>query len=93
MILNYFRNSAIVHEELGDCRRKGIAVTCAVQRSDAIGVSSIHIASLGNQDLYQVSKEDMKTFALIVMNLAREISRRLRTMDTLLASHPESFGV
>ena len=49
--------------------------------------------SLSNQDLYQVSKEDMKTFALIVMNLAREISRRLRTMDTLLASHPESFGV
>ena len=49
--------------------------------------------SLSNHDLYQVSKEDMKTFALIVMNLAREISRRLRTMDTLLASHPESFGV
>ena len=48
--------------------------------------------TLSNHDLYQVSKRDMKTFALIVMNLAREISRRLRNMDTLLVDHPESFG-
>ncbi|MFW5685736.1 MAG: Crp/Fnr family transcriptional regulator [Spirochaetota bacterium] len=42
--------------------------------------------SLSNRDLYRVSKIDMKTYALLVMNLAREISRRLRRMDELAVS-------
>ena len=41
--------------------------------------------SLSNRDLYKVSKLDMKTYALLVMNLAREISRRLRDMDDKIA--------
>ncbi len=41
--------------------------------------------SLSNRDLYKVSKLDMKTYALLVMNLAREISRRLRHMDDMIA--------
>jgi CRP/FNR family cyclic AMP-dependent transcriptional regulator len=49
--------------------------------------------SLSNHDLYQVSREDMKTFALLVMNLAREISRRLRHMDALLSEKPDAFNV
>ena len=40
--------------------------------------------SLSNRDLYKVSKSDMKTYALLVMNLAREISRRLRRADEML---------
>jgi CRP/FNR family transcriptional regulator, cyclic AMP receptor protein len=40
--------------------------------------------SLSNRDLYKVSKIDMKTYALLVMNLAREISRRLRQADDMI---------
>lgn len=40
--------------------------------------------SLSNRDLYKVSKTDMKTYALLVMNLAREISRRLRQADDMI---------
>ena len=40
--------------------------------------------SLSNRDLYKISKIDMKTYALLVMNLAREISRRLRRMDEII---------
>jgi CRP/FNR family cyclic AMP-dependent transcriptional regulator len=39
--------------------------------------------TLSNHDLYRVSKVDMKTYALLIMNLAREISRRLRQTDRL----------
>jgi CRP-like cAMP-binding protein len=46
--------------------------------------------SLSNRDLYKVSKIDMKTYALLVMNLAREISRRLRRMDEIVVSKTES---
>jgi CRP/FNR family cyclic AMP-dependent transcriptional regulator len=41
--------------------------------------------SLSNHDLYLVSKIDMKTYALLIMNLARDLSRRLRYTDFLLA--------
>jgi CRP/FNR family cyclic AMP-dependent transcriptional regulator len=41
--------------------------------------------TLSNHDLYQISKIDMKTYALLIMNLARELSRRLRQTDMLLA--------
>ncbi len=41
--------------------------------------------TLSNSDLYRVSKIDMKTFALLIMNLAREMSRRLRQTDRLFA--------
>lgn len=36
-------------------------------------------------DLYRIEKEDLPTFTMIVMNLAREISRHLRARDTLAA--------
>ncbi len=40
---------------------------------------------LSNGDLYRVEQDDLPTFTMIIMNLAREISRRLRVMDTLAA--------
>jgi CRP-like cAMP-binding protein len=43
--------------------------------------------TLSNHDLYRVSRTDMKTYALIMMNLARELSRRIRQMDDLIAHH------
>ncbi len=36
-------------------------------------------------DLYRIEKEDLPAFTMIVMNLAREISRHLRARDTLAA--------
>ena len=42
--------------------------------------------TLSNRDLHQIEKWNLKTFTIILMNLAREISRRLRRMDALMAS-------
>ncbi len=44
------------------------------------------VLSLSNHDLYEVRKWSLETFTLIIMNIAREISRRLRKMDALVAS-------
>lgn len=38
-----------------------------------------------NNDLYQLSKWNQKTYTMIIMNLAREISRRLRISNELLS--------
>lgn len=53
-------------------------------------IESTETLSLSNRDLYKVSKVDMKTYALLVMNLAREISRRLRHADDMIVSGDSS---
>ena len=51
------------------------------------------VLTLSSVDLYKISKMNLKTFTLIIMNLAREISRRLRRMDEIVSeeSFPEDF--
>jgi CRP-like cAMP-binding protein len=44
---------------------------------------SVEAASLSNAALYEIYRQDIKAFAIIVMNLARDMSRRLRNMDDL----------
>jgi CRP-like cAMP-binding protein len=43
--------------------------------------SDVTVMSLSNKSLREVYKIDIKTFSLIIMNLARDLSRRLRHMD------------
>ena len=38
---------------------------------------------LTNRNLYRLEKASLKTFTMIIMNLARDISRRLRAMDAI----------
>ncbi len=40
--------------------------------------------ALSNRDMYRLSKTDLMTFTMITMNIAREISRRLRRMDAFV---------
>jgi CRP-like cAMP-binding protein len=39
------------------------------------------VMSISNKALREIYKLDMKTFAMIIMNLARDLSRRLRRMN------------
>ncbi len=48
-------------------------------------IENTSVLTLSNMDLYKISKSNLKTYTLIIMNLAREISRRLRRADGLLA--------
>lgn len=41
-------------------------------------------ATISNRTLHDIYHSDLCTFALIVMNLARDLSRRLRRMDDLM---------
>jgi CRP-like cAMP-binding protein len=44
-------------------------------------LETVEAASISNGAFYEIYKQDLKTFAIIVMNLARDMSRRLRKMD------------
>jgi CRP/FNR family transcriptional regulator, cyclic AMP receptor protein len=49
----------------------------------ALGPSTV--ATISNRALHELSKLSMRAFAMVVMNLARDLSRRLRRMDDLVA--------
>ena len=46
-------------------------------------VEPVSALALSNGDLFRIYESDMPTFTLIVLNLARELSRRLRSIDEL----------
>jgi len=49
--------------------------------------------TLSNHDLYRVSKSDLKTYTLLILNLARELSRRIRTMDGMISGERPSSQI
>ena len=51
-------------------------------------LSDVTLMSISNRNLREIYKKDVKIFSLIIMNLARDLSRRLRKMDEKLASLP-----
>lgn len=43
----------------------------------------VSVLALSNADLFQIYESDPQTFTLLALNLARELSRRLRNIDDL----------
>jgi len=51
-------------------------------------LSKVTLMSISNKALREIYKLDVKIFSLIIMNLARDLSRRLRKADEKLAATP-----
>ena len=49
-------------------------------------ITQVKTLSISNKTLRDIYRIDIKIFSLIIMNLARDLSRRLRRMDDLMAS-------
>jgi CRP-like cAMP-binding protein len=50
-------------------------------------LSHTKVMSLSNRNLREIYKKDIKIFSLLIMNLARDLSRRLRLMDKKTAEN------
>jgi CRP-like cAMP-binding protein len=55
-------------------------------------LSATRVMSISNRTLREIYKTDIKTFALLIMNLARDLSRRLRRMDERAAGEGDKGG-
>jgi CRP-like cAMP-binding protein len=51
-------------------------------------LTQVTTMSISNKGLREIYKLDIKIFSLILMNLARDLARRLRRMDEKIASSP-----
>jgi CRP-like cAMP-binding protein len=54
-------------------------------------ISQVTVMSITNRALREIYKMDVKVFSLIIMNLARDLCRRLRKTDEKLASSPPIY--
>jgi CRP-like cAMP-binding protein len=54
-------------------------------------ISPVTVMTFSNRSLREIYKKDLTIFSLLLMNLARDLSRRLRKMDEKFASSPPIF--
>lgn len=75
------KGNILLHLEEGDTL--GEMEVLEVMPSAATGkiIEKSRIASISNKALRLIYKQDAGIFSLIIMNLARDLSRRLRRMD------------
>jgi CRP-like cAMP-binding protein len=53
-------------------------------------ISPVRAMRIGARDLELLYRRDLKSYSLLVLNLARELSRRLRVADGLVAEYASS---
>lgn len=53
--------------------------------ASVVCLTDTKVISLSNNNLYKLSGISLKTYTMLILNLARDISRKLRSTDTLLA--------
>ena len=51
-------------------------------------LTPVRVMTISNKSLRDIYKKDVTTFTLVLMNLARDLVRRLRKMDEKFASSP-----
>ena len=76
----------VLHE--GDCLGEMALFDYMPRSASAIAQSNCRLIEITSQNLYDIYKKDMEQFALIQMNLGREIARRLRRADELCVKCP-----
>ncbi len=53
--------------------------------ASVVTLTKSKVVTLSNKDLYMIKLQDLQTYTMLVLNLARDISRRLRGADEMLA--------
>jgi CRP-like cAMP-binding protein len=53
----------------------------------------VEVMIISNKSLREIYRNDPRTFSMFIMNLARDLSRRLRHMDDRAADNPGAIGV
>ena len=73
-------SSLVIGETFGEMEVLDVMPSVATIRS----LTDVTVMFFSNKGLREIYKQDAKTFSLFIMNLARDLSRRLRKMDEKL---------
>lgn len=71
----------------GDCFGEASLMSMQRHAATAVAREDSEVIVLSKQALLRLQKEDAALFSLLMMNIARELARRLRLTDELLVRH------
>lgn len=78
------RERLVRHMEAGDCFGEMALLDLHPRSATVRALEDCSALEIASADLHALYEHDLEAFALIQMNLAREMSRRLRATDELL---------
>jgi CRP/FNR family transcriptional regulator, cyclic AMP receptor protein len=84
--INFLKKTLVT----GECF--GVASLMAMRRhtSTAVALEDSEVLVLSREALWQLKHEDIELFALLMMNIARELARRLKLTDDILLSYMQT---
>jgi CRP/FNR family transcriptional regulator, cyclic AMP receptor protein len=71
----------------GECFGVASLMAMRTHTSTAIALEDSEIMVLSREALWQLRREDIELFALLMMNIARELARRLKLTDDILLGY------
>ena len=85
-VMKEWRGQQLVRHHFGpgDCFGEMALMDLLPRSASVQAVEDCVAIELGHEHLYQLFKHNVEQFAMIQMNMGREVSRRLRTTDELL---------
>jgi CRP-like cAMP-binding protein len=75
--------------EAGDCFGEVSLLAVMPRSASVVAAEDCEALRLGNADLHALYQSDVEQFAMLVMNLGREVARRLWSIDRLLLDFAE----
>ena len=85
--LHLSENDVIIHKhglQVGECFGEASLISMHKHTSTAIAAVDSEVMALSRKALIDLKHEDVELFALLMMNLARELARRLYITDQML---------
>ena len=80
------RNHRLRELKRGDCFGEMCLMDFSPRSASVQAVENCRALEISTACLHQICELDLAQFAMIEMNMGREVSRRLREMDTLRVS-------
>lgn len=70
----------------GDCVGEMALIDIQPRSADLVAMTDVKVMALGIADLLRLQTTSLETYAIVVLNLARELSRRLRLANRALVA-------
>jgi CRP-like cAMP-binding protein len=77
----------LVQFEEGDCFGEASVIGILPHRATAIATEETHLIVLSRQALLSIYKNDLDLFCTLILNIAREVCRRLHASDEILLQY------
>ncbi len=79
------RHTPLARLRVGDCFGEMSLIDVQARSASVIAVQETRLYALTNMDLYKLYQTNLEAYAFLLQNICRELSRRLRRADGVIA--------